>query len=219
MGNNIVSFIKLLIFCFFIFSCSSKELKSSDTEPLESTNTEQPQYSVLGKWLFEEDNGGGYIFTFTDTHCFTFYVGDDREKTATYEIVGEKIFTINNGRHYEWDYEFQDEDTLKINIEADRRYFMGKRVKNNATTLSGVYRIVNGVGFIYSFDFIDSSNVKITWAPIHGDFITDNSTYEIKGTSVILSSEVLNRNLEIVGDSFLLITGLPNGIIANFAKE
>ena len=120
---------------------------------------------------------------------------------------------------HEWDYEFQDEDTLKISIETDQRYFLGRRVKNNVTTLNGVYRIVNGVGDIFSFEFIDSSNVKIKWATIHGEFMVDDSTYEIDGTSVILSSEVLRRNLEIVGDSILLITVIPNDIIAVFEKK
>jgi hypothetical protein len=56
---------------------------------------------------------------------------------------------------------------------------------------------------------IDSSNVIIIWGSVHSDLIIDDSTYEINGTTVIFSSEVLKRNLENVGDSILLITGLP----------
>jgi hypothetical protein len=212
MKNNIFGFSVLFIFYFCIFSCHANEPQNSKTE--------QSQCSVIGKWIFEEGDGCIYIFTFTDTECNTLFLGDDKVKTAEYEVDGGKIFTTTkDGIRHEWDYEFQDEDTLEINIETDQRYFIGRRVKNNVTTLNGVYRIVNGVGFIYSFEFIDSSNVKIEWATVHGEFIVDDSTYEINGTSVILSSDFFRRNLEIVSDSILLITGMPNGIIAVFERE
>jgi hypothetical protein len=222
----------MFIFVFFIFSCKVKETKtlktgqsSSNTEQqisnTESQNSkkEQSKHSIVGSWILEEDDGSPYIFTFTDEECITLFLGNDKAGTAKYKIDGNKIFSTIDGMRHEWDYEFQDEDTLKINIETSQRYFIGKKVKDNTTTLNGVYRIVNGVGFIFSFEFIDSSNVKIIWAGIHGDFITDTGTYEIIGTSVILSSEVIQRNLEIVGDTILLITGMPNGTIAVFLKD
>ena len=205
MRNTI--FCSIVLFCFF--SCNAKESQSLKTEP--------SQRSVTGKWIFEENDGCVYIFTFTDNECTTLFLGDEKDKTAKYEIEGEKIFTVYDEIRHEWDYEFQDEDTLKISIEADQRYFIGSRVKNNVTTLNGEYRLVNGVGYIWSFEFIDSSNVKIKWAGIHGDFITDDSTYKIDGTSVILSPKVLRRDLEIVGDSILLIM-IPDSRYAVFVK-
>ncbi|MDR1306455.1 MAG: hypothetical protein LBK74_02625 [Treponema sp.] len=207
MRNNIFGFIAF----FCIFSCTVKESQTPKAE--------QSQYSMTGEWIFEEDDGGPYIFTFTDKECTTLFLGDDKVKTANYEIEGEKIFiTTKDGMLHEWDYEFQDEDTLKINIETDQRYFTGRRVKNDVTTLNGVYRLVNGVGFIFSFEFIDSSNVKIKSSPVHGGFMVGDSTYEIDGSSVLLSSGVLRRNLEIVGDTILLIR-IPDDIIAVFEKE
>jgi hypothetical protein len=223
--NEIFSLAVLLsVIVFFIFSCKVKnsqtlktEQQISDTESQDSKK-EQSKYSIIGSWILEENDGSPYIFTFTDKECTTLFLGNDKTRTAKYEINGDKIFSTIDGMRHEWDYEFQDEDTLKINIETSQRYFIGKKVKDNITTLNGVYNIVNGVGFIFSFEFIDSSNVNIIWAGIHGDFITDTGTYEIHGTSVILSSEVIQRNLEIVGDTILLITGMPNGSIAVFLK-
>ena len=213
MRSIIFRFIVFSVFIFYLFSCIKNESQDLMTERL--------QYSVIGKWFFKEDDGSPYIFTFTDKECIILFLGDDKAKTAKYEIEGEKIITITeDGIRHEWDYEFQDEDTLKINIEIDQRYFFGKRVKNNVTSLDGLYRLVNGVGYIYSFDFIDSSNVKIEWGSIHGDPIIDDSKYEINGTSVIFPpGGVLGRDLEIVGDSILLINITPYGIIGIFEKE
>jgi hypothetical protein len=159
----------------------------------------QSSNALIGKWFFDDLDGGLAVIEFSQTHITILNLEDDDgdAETFRYRSDGRKI--VFDGE--EMSYTVQNGNVLTLS-DADGNAYIGKKIQPNVTTLTGRYELANDMGFIETIEFIDRSRVRLH-VEVMGVTARQTHQYQISGSNVIITDNKDTMVLEIIGDNII----------------
>jgi len=183
---------------------------------------------LVGRWLLPDFEGAEMaIFVFSERELSAYFDIEDYLDGFSEQIGirfdSASIFFVDNGMEEKWvDYKIENNNTLILmNPEDHSDRYVGYRMQDNVTSLSGRFVNSNDVGFFESMDFIDGRNVRITGISMMGyrapPFVAQ---YEISGSFLILHTPQGSMALNIISDTIIAgDTGLGFGDMTVFIRR